>query len=176
MNLNAPNSPPLQTLKLPRQVEADPRRDAIEKLLAQDRRPLWDKGRILVPHLSFIPEFEKALGWALRSRQLERGLEHIEKSLSCEKKGLSALQEKQHTGPAHRISRLLIIPDGNNERFYRACEAILYKHSDRVQGLRINIPFERMGENLFGSDKLVKVLLVRERESVANVLFSLVNI
>lgn len=162
-------------LKLPRQVESDPRRQAIEDLLAKDRRALWDGGKTLVSHIDFTPALEQALERALNERQIERGLENIEKVLYAQKKGIDALRDRDGSAPASRVSRLLVIPDGSPERFYRNCESVLYNHADRVLGLRVNVPFERFGQKLFGKDALIKVLLVSERESVSNVLFSLVK-
>lgn len=164
----------MQALKLPRQLEADPRREALEKLLAQDQRPLWERGRITVAHVAFSETLEKALKKALHDHQIERGLENIEKILNAQKKGLEALRERDGAAPANRISRLLVIPDDCPERFYRNCEAVLFNHGDRVLGLRVDVPFETLADKLFGTDALVKVLMVSERDSVVNVLASLV--
>lgn len=160
-------------LKLPRQVETDPRCHAIEALLARDLRPLWSKGTLAVPHMPFLAPFETALLAAQHSRQLERGLEHIDKLLSGEEHGLLALREKQGTPTANRISRVLVISDDGAERFYRSCEAILIRHADRVLGLRVTVPSAQFGQKLFGADSLVKVVLVSEKAAVTHVLLAL---
>lgn len=162
-------------LKLPREVEADPRHDAIAKLLAQDMRQLWERGTIKVSHVPNSPALEQALDDAQRDRQLERGLEKIETLLRAEQKGITELREKQGQEPANRVSRLLIIPDECPERFYRSCESLLFKNSDRLLGLRVNVPYNVFAQHLFGEGALVKVLLISDRKASANVLFALVH-
>ena len=161
-------------LKLPREVEADPRHDTVVRLLTHDLRPLWEKGTIKVPYISYTPVLEKALDEALYNRHLERGLEKIETLLRGEKKGLTELREKQGQEPANRASRLLIIPDECTERFYRNCDTILFNNSDRVLGLRVNVPYTTFAQQIFGQGALVKALLVSDRKATAHVLFSLV--
>lgn len=160
-------------LKLPRDVEADPRREAVEKLLSQDMRPLWENGTIKVSYVKATPGLEKALNEAKRDGTLERGLEQIESKLRSEKKGLAVLQEKQNREPALRVSRLLLVPDECAERFYRNCEAILFNHSDRLLVLRVNVPYTAFAEKLYGEGALVKALLVSDKKAVARVLFAL---
>lgn len=166
----------LPTLKLPRKVENDPRHEPIEKLLKQNLRPLWEKITISVPHIQFLPPLEEVLTRALSYKQLERGLEHIDQILNSEKKGLDALRQKQKTAPANRVSRLLLIANDGTERFYRACETTLIRHSDRVLCLHLDVPSARLSRNLFGEAQLVKSLLVSDREAVAHVLFSLLSV
>ena len=161
-------------LRLPRQVEADPRCKDIEKLLAQSLQPLWADGTLAVPHLIFTPALEKALKFAFGTKQLERGLEHIDVILNAEQKGQSIIREKEHTAPAYRVSRLLIIPNECTERYYRTCEATLFHHAERVLGLRVDVSHEKFAQG-FLPDEHVKVLLVSERAAVANVLFALVS-
>jgi hypothetical protein len=164
------------TLKLPRNIETDPRREAIENVLARDMRPIWDKGTLNVAHIAFHDELEKALIAARVGRQLERGLENVEKILKNEEPGLAALRERQGAPFANRASRLLIIADDGTERFYRSCESLLYRHADRVLGLRVAVASDRLAENLFGPEKFAKALLVTERAAVANVLLALAHI
>jgi hypothetical protein len=164
----------VSALKLPRKVEADPRHAAVAEALARDLRPLWEKGQIAVPHLSLTPGLEKALLAARDFRQLERGLENIEKILDNEKKGLDALQAKQGTEPALRLSRLLIIADDGAERFNRACESLVHHHADRLLCLRLDVPSSRLSEKLFGADSQSKGILVSDREAVSNTLLALV--
>ena len=166
---------PVPTLKLPRQVELDPRNEDIKKLLAEDLRPLWENGKIKVPHVPFGPTFEAALKFALISKHLDRGLEQIESILNAQQKGLDIRHESEGTSPAYRLCRLLIIPNGCTERFYRTCEAILFRHEDRVLGLRVNVSYEQFALSLFGEGALIKVLLVSDRGSATNVLFALVE-
>lgn len=162
-------------LKLPRSLETDPGREKIEEALARDLKPLWERGALQVPHVPFGAAFEDALVAALGEEQLQRGLEHIERVLAAEEKGLAAVREKKGTATAYRVSRLLVIPDGGVERFYRSCESILLRYGDRVLGLRVDVSCARLAQNLFGADKLVKVLLISDREAATKVLLALAN-
>lgn len=160
-------------LKFPREIEADPRRAAVEATLAKDVRPLWTGGSVAVPHLPFADPFEQALIRALRGKRIERGLEHIDDVLDRESKGLEATRAKHGTPASNRISRLLVMADDGAERFYRQCDSTLRRHRDRVLGLRVTVPSSQLSEKLFGADKLVKVLLVSDREAVTKVLLAL---
>lgn len=164
----------LPILKLPRQVEADPRHEALKQLLAKDLRPLWEKSPFQVAHISFTPKLEEALLKALNFKQIEPGLEHINQILGNEKNGLSAQQKKDGAAPSFRLSRLLIIANDGSERFYRSCESTLMNHGDRVLILAVGVPSSRLSQNLYGPEKAIKALMVSEREAVSNVLFSLI--
>lgn len=165
----------LLTIRLPKKIEADPRHDEIKKMLSEDLRPLWEKGTILVPHVPFFRELEKTLGYALRDKHLARGLENIGNLLNAERKGLAAVHERQGTTQVARVSRLLIIPDKCTERFYRTSEAILFNHSDRLLCLRVDVSYERLAQNLFGEDALVKALLVSDRDATSDALLALLK-
>jgi hypothetical protein len=160
--------------RLPRFIESDPRREALEALLARDARPLWAKGTLPVAHVPYGAPLQRALGDALNQRQLERGLENIEAVLGREQKGLDVRRLRSGSGATDRTSRLLVIADDGSERFYRECEALLVRYADRVLGLRVDAPPGRLA-GLFGPDALIKVLLVSERASVVPVLLSLVD-
>lgn len=160
-------------LKLPRRIETDPARPAIEAALSRDVRPLWERGTIKVAHVELSQALELALCAAADEGQLARGLENIERQLESEKRGLDALREKQGTAPANRVSRLLVMSDDGAERLYRACETILFHHPDRVLGLRVAASSTRLAEKLFGPDQFAKVLLVTEKDAVTAVLLSI---
>lgn len=167
-------------LKLPRVLEIDSQRIAIEGALTSKSSPLWksDTPRddiLNVPHIDFSINLERALQAAMVSRQLERGLEAIEKRLESEERGLSALREKQGSQPAYRISRILIIANDGAERFNRECEKVLRRYSDRVLGIRVNASSERLAQKIFGPEKIAKALLVSDKDAVVNVLKSLVD-
>ena len=169
------NSETAYVLKMPRIIESDPLCDSIEQLLAKNQRPLWRRGTLSVPHLPLSPSLVKALHNAKNIHQIERGLEGIEKILANESKGLDALRKKQGTPNANRISRLLIVSSDGSERFYRQCESILAQHSDRVLGIWIGASAENFTKDMFGAEKISKALLVSDRDSVADVLYSLVE-
>jgi hypothetical protein len=161
--------------KLPRKIEALPEHEALKDLLSQDRRLLWEKGTVEVAAIRWSGGLEQALMKTLGFKQLERGLERIEQLLSYEKKGLVALQAKQGTPPANRVSRVLLIANDGAERFYRACESTLLEHQDRVMGLLLDVGSAELGRKLFGPEKSVKALLVSDKEAVVHVLLSLLG-
>lgn len=167
---------PQGRLKLPREIEATPEQnDAISKVLAESEGPLWEGGRLRVARLPLSPTIEDALLQALNFRKLERGLEQAEKILGAEQKGLLAVQAKQGAAPAQRVSRLLVIARDGAERFNRACESLLARHSDRVLGMLVDVDSERLGLALFGPGKAVKALLVTDRDAVTRILRSLIK-
>ena len=165
----------LPKLKLPRKVELDPRCEGVHKVLGLCLRPLWENSSIQVAQVPLLPNFEKALILALHTRQLEPGLENIDRLLDNEQKGLTALREKQGAAPAHRVSRLLIIANDGSERFYRAVESTLRRHSDRVLILQVDVPSSRLVQKLYGEERAIKALLVSERDGVSQILLSLVG-
>jgi hypothetical protein len=166
----------LLDLKLTRAVETDPRKKSIDTLLKRDCRPLWEKSTLLVPHVPLTHSLGTCLRTLLIRRQLERGLEHIDRILYNEQKGLLALQEKQATPPSLRVSRLFLVSNDGSERFYRACEKTVLQHRERVLFLCIDEPSSKLTQ-LFMNEKdmTLKALLVSDRDAVSGVLFSLVN-
>ena len=164
----------LENHKLPRQIETDPRREKVEQALSRELTPIWEEGTLKIAHLEFSPALEAALVSARVRRHLERGLETIEKVLRNEENGLAALREKNETATSGRVSRLLIIADGGSQRFYRSCEILLSRHADRVLGLRVRVPDTLLSQKIYSKEGMAKALLVSDRDSVSEVLFSLV--
>jgi hypothetical protein len=160
-------------LKLPRQIEADPRCAQVQASIDLDRKVLWEGGKLLVTHLAFTPALRLSLEQSIMARRLERGLEKIETILRNEEKGLAALRTKEGTQPARRISRLFLMEDNGTERFYRSCESLLRKHSDRVLGIRVTSMSGAMVETIFGRSSQVKAILISDKNAVSNVLLSL---
>jgi hypothetical protein len=165
----------MTNLKLPRNIEAHPQHEALKRLLSQDQRLLWKKGTVRVPAIRFNTALEKALTHALALKHLERGLERIDQVLTLEKKGLQALQEKQCTPPAYRVSRILLLANDGAERFYRGCESTLLHNQDRLLGLWLDAGSLQLGLSLFGPEKPVKALLVSDKEAATQVLLSLLE-
>lgn len=166
----------LPVLKLPRQLEATPAQAAIESVLRKDLRPIWEKSEHRIAHVSFSQALETALIQARNFKDMELGLENIDRILMIEKKGISALAEKQGTPPALRISRLLITANDGSERFYRACEKTLLLHSERLLFLCVDVASARLGERLFGPNRSVKALLVSDKAGVSHTLLSLAGV
>lgn len=166
----------LLDLKLTRAVEMDPRHKDIHTLLKSNCKALWEKSNLLIPHVSLTRSLESSLRILFNRRQLERGLENIDRILHNEHKGLQALQAKQGTEPSLRVSRLFLVSNDGSERFYRACEKIALQYKERLLFLCIDEPYSKLSE-LFMPEKemALKALLVSDRDAVSNVLFSLVD-
>jgi len=163
-------------LKLPKDVVADPRHDAVLKLLTTEAKPLWEKGVNGVITLPFSPELSGELRRALAFGFASKGFEQIEKQLAREQKGLDALKEKTPASPQNeRISRLLFLSNDGSERFYRDCDAVLCRYKSRLLGFRLDIGGEEMGNALCGTPKLVRAVLVYDKKAAAQVLLSLVR-
>jgi hypothetical protein len=154
-------------------MELDPRISQIETLVQSNRHPLWNAGSFEVATVPITARLEETLESLQHLRQLERGLEGIGDILAGEKKGLDAQLQKSGSSPANRISRLLLIGDDGSERFNRGCERILKDHADRVLGLRFNTSQSTLMSKLYGEGALAKVLLIKHREAVSRVLWSL---
>lgn len=165
----------MTTLKLPRNIEAHPQYEALKRLLIQNQRLLWEKGTVHVPAVHFDAALEQALTQALSLKHLERGLEHIDQVLTLEKKGIQAMQEKQSTPPAYRVSRILLIANDGAERFYRGCESTLLHNQDRLLSLWLDVGSFQLGLKLFGPEKPVKALLVSDKGAATQVLLSLLG-
>lgn len=162
-------------LKLPRCLEADPLSAKIESVLASNHRLLWGDGTLKAAHFELNEPLIRSLSLARRCGHLKGGLENIEMLLQREEAGLVALQKREKTEGANRISRLIFLSDDGSPRFYRACESLLTKYSGRALGLRLNVNGGTIGKNFFGKDTLVKIVMVEHRDSVAKVLLSLVD-
>jgi len=123
------------TLKLPKDVAADPRHDAVWDLLTTNTTPLWDGANLRVPKFALNQGLAAECSQSVNDRLAIPGLEAISKVLASEQKGLDALMAKAHSVPQNpRVSRLLLMSNGGSKRFYRDCEAMLAKYDQRVIG------------------------------------------
>ena len=172
MNQTAPR-PLLPLLRLPRELEVHDCRETLVKLLASNLRPLWKDSLQQVSQIPITAELENALRLAAHCRQLEVGLENIEKILNREKKGLA--EQGDDSRSALRLSRLLLITNDGSQRFYRACEKILFDHSNRIRILRVDVSSVGFLHSIYGADRAVKAFLISKRQSVCSVLLSLVS-
>lgn len=161
-------------LKLPKDVVADPRHDAIASLLATHAKPLWERGRHPVATLPMTPVLAAELRAALATGQAVQGLELIADKLAAEQKGLDALHHKTPESPQNaRASRLLFLAGDGSTRFYRDCDALLSRYPQRLLACRLEIDGEALGELLLGSVKLVRSVLVLDKKAAARVLLAL---
>jgi hypothetical protein len=162
-------------LKLPKDVMADPRHDAIRALLERDLVPLWEGARHSVPTVPCDRTLANILRGALHSGHAAQGLELITEKLAAEQKGLDAAMKRSGEGPhSARASRLLFIANDGSERFYRDCDGLLARYPQRLLACRIDLPGDALGEALFGAPKLVRSLVVLDKKVVSRALLSLV--
>jgi hypothetical protein len=160
-------------LKLPKDVVADPRHDAVASLLASHARPLWEGGRIDAAHVALGPALAATLREALAAEQACQGLELIAEKLASEQRGLDAVNRKTQAPQNARASRLLFVAGDGSTRFYRDCEALLHRYAQRLLGCRLDVAGEAFGQALFGTPKLVRSVLVFDKKLGAKSLLAL---
>jgi hypothetical protein len=161
-------------LKLPKDVLADPRHEAVSNLLAAHGGLLWEQGRHQVATLPLTDALGAVLRGALAGGHATQGLEVIAEKLEGEQKGLDALNKKTPDSPQNaRVSRILFLANDGSTRFYRDCDALLSRYPQRLLACRLEIPGEALGEALFGSPKLVRSVLVFDKKACARALLAL---
>jgi hypothetical protein len=166
-----PPSPP----KLPKDVVADARHEAVLNLFATNTHVLWEKGVNKVPTLPLNPMLAQVFRRTFALGHASQGLEQISKELGYEQQGLDALVEKMAKGPQNpRISRLLFMANDGSERFYRECDSLLTRYGQRLLGCRLDLSGEEFGNAIFGVPKLVRAALVFDKKAAAQVLLALV--
>lgn len=164
----------MSALKLPKDVVADPRHDAVSSLLATHAGLLWDGGRNRVATLPMTSALAAELRDALTAELACQGLELITTKLASEQKGLDALGKKAPESPQNaRVSRILFLANDGSTRFYRDCDALLSRYPQRLLGCRLDIAGEALGEALLGSPKMVRSVLVLDKKVAARSLLAL---
>jgi hypothetical protein len=162
-------------LKLPKDVAADPRHEALSNLLAAHARPLRDGGQNQAAALPFLPALGAELRVALAAGHACQGLELASEKLAAEQKGLDALRRKAPESPQNaRVSRVLFLAGDGSARFYRDADALLSRHPERLLVCRLDLPGEAVGEALFGAPKLVRAVLIFDKKAAARALLALV--
>lgn len=159
--------------RLPKLVENDPAFEDLKKLLNDCSEPLWSESRVRIPAVPFKKELLDVLQLAKAKDRVVRGLETVERALDVEARGLELVDRKTGVKRQERISRLIILSNDGAERFYRKIEAILREHGARVMAIRVDIDSFTIGEQIFGVEKEVKLLLLEHKETVAAALMSL---
>ncbi len=162
-------------LKLPKELVADPRHDAVCNLLTANATPLWEHGKIRVPTLGLNPSLTAECRRSVIAGQAIPGLESIAEVLRGEQNGLNALNAKSADGPQNpRASRLVLMSHDGSQRFSRDCDEILTEYEQRVIGCKLDVTGEKFGLTLFGRPKLVRALLLIDKRAVARALLALV--
>jgi hypothetical protein len=164
----------MSALKLPKDVVADPRHDAVSTLLTTHAALLWEGGRNPVAKLPLTSALAEELRAALAAEHACQGLELITDKLAAEQKGLDALRHKSPETPQNaRISRVLFLADDGSTRFYRDADALLSRYPQRLLACRLDISGEALGHQLFGNPKLVRAVLVFDKKAAARALLAL---
>jgi len=164
----------MSALKLPKEVLADPRHEAVEHLLTTHAGLLWEGGRHPVATLPMTAALSQELRRALSAGHACQGLELIAERLSSEQKGLDALNAKTPGSPQNaRISRILFLANDGSTRFYRDSEALLSRYPQRLLVCRLDIEGESLGQALLGSPKMVRSVLVFDKKVGAKALLAL---
>ena len=171
------NDPGANTLRLPKQVEADQRGEALRAGLLASRCLLWSGGSIRAPVAQLTPELARSLRSAWSAGRLTRGLERASDALAAEEKGLRLVDERAakegRATRGERVSRLLLLSNDGAERFYRHVESLLRRTGPRALALQLDVSASELGAAALGGDASVRLLLVSHREAVANTLLSL---
>lgn len=164
----------MSVLKLPKDVVADPRHDALVRLLEMRAGLLWEHGRNQVATLPMTNALTAELRGALSAGHAYQGFELISERLASEQKGLDALNKKAADGPQNaRVSRILFLANDGSERFYRDCDALLSRYPQRLLACRLEIAGEALGQALLGSAKMVRSVLVVDKKVGARALLAL---
>jgi len=164
-----------KTLRLPRQVESDPRAQQLLHVLTAKTRVLWQEGEIKVPVAALGSELATALRSALGAGRMIRSLESAEHTLAAEERGLSLADRQSIVPRGVRVSRLLVMADDGAERFYRQVERLLLRHGPRVLAVRLEVDADTLGEVVFGPGRRARLLLIAHKEAVSGVLLSMAD-
>jgi hypothetical protein len=161
-------------IRLPKDIVADPRHDAIVRLLTDRVRPLRDSSQNAVPTLEMNDALAKELGRMLVFDQATQGLEAIVELLAKEQKGLDALNRKSPDQPQReRISRLLLVASDGSERFFHDCDSLMTKYASRMICCRIKLTGDELGARVLPKPRLVRAILIHDKKAVSRVLLGL---
>lgn len=164
-----------KALRLPRQVESDPRAQQLLRILTTKTRLLWQEGELEVSVAALRSELATALRKALGAGQVVRSLESAERTLAAEERGLSLVDRQSVVPRGVRVSRLLVMADDGAERFYRQVERLLRRHGPRLLAVRIEVDADTLGELVFGPGRRARLLLLDHKEAVSGVLLSMAD-
>jgi hypothetical protein len=162
-------------LKLPKDVTADPRHDAVLKLFSNTTQRWWEGGSALLPTVPWTDALKNELRGALVGGLACQGLELITDKLANEQRGLDAVRDKNPSQAQNaRISRVLFVANDGSVRFYRDGEALHLKYGQRLLACRVDVTGDELGLALFGNPKLVRSVLITDKGAAARALLSLV--
>jgi hypothetical protein len=152
----------LQSLRLPKLVESDPRGEALFQSLVEHAQPIRSGSEIFVSVARF-DGLEGALLSAYRDSRVVRGLETAERTLAAEERGLRLADKSSGVKRGARVSRLLLLADDGSDRFYRQVENLLRRHGPRVLAIRLDVDAAGLGAPLFGTGRATRLLMIQHR-------------
>ena len=155
-------------MKLPRQLENERIESDVRAALERESIALYSDSEISIPVLKLNPKLRQHIFYAKSAGALIFGFEAIEEYLANELQGLQNVDSH-----SDRVSRLLIVTNDGSHRFYRGLEFLQRRQGERVLICRLDVDSVTMGNILGFKDKLVKAVLVNRKNSVMNVLKSL---
>jgi hypothetical protein len=160
----------IQSLRLPKLVESDPRGTDLLQKLIEHAQPVRTGSNITLPTAQF-DGLETALQNAHRAGRVIRGLETAEQALTAEERGLHMADQKSGVKRGGRVSRLLLLADDGSHGFYRQVDGLLTRHSPRVLAIRLDVDAAGLGAPLFGEGRKTRLLMIQHKEAVAELLF-----
>ena len=155
-------------MKLPKQLGKEDLEEGVQAALENESIELCSDSNIYIPVLKLNPELRKQIFYAKFQGELIVGSRDIEKYLKNELHGL-----KKVNNLSDRVSRVLIVTNDGSPRFYRQLEFLHKEQGGRVLICRLDIDSVLMGNILELKEKQVKAVLLNRKESVVNVLKSL---
>ncbi len=156
-------------MKLPKQLKIDNIEEQVLEALQKNSIPLYENAEMQIPLLKLTPELRQQIFYAKSLDELIFGYETIAKTLASELKGLQNVNNQ-----SDRISRLLIISNDGSKRFYREFEFLLNRHGERILLCRLDVDSELMGYILGLGQKQVKAIMINRKNSVVNILKSII--
>jgi hypothetical protein len=163
----------IERLRLPKTLENLTWAPALRVALREGAQKLWGGGTIQVPTAAWTEQLAATLVEIEQAGHLVRGLEHAEKKLASEARGLSLVDAKSTTARGVRVSRLLLMSRDGTQRFYRQVERLLCVQGLRVLGVRLDATSSDLGGVVANASGVVRALLVEHKDSVARVLLAL---
>ncbi len=155
-------------MKLPKQLEKEKVESDVRAALDKESIELCRDSNIYIPVLKLNPELREQIFYAKFLGELIIGYRAVEKALENELHGLQNVNNQ-----SDRVSRLLIVTNDGSPRFYRQLEFLHKNQGGRVLICRLDVDSSLMGNILELKDKQVKAVLLNRKESVVNVLKSL---
>jgi len=155
-------------MKLPRQLEKENVESDVRAVLEKESIELCSDSNIHVPVLKLNPELREQIFYAKFLGELIIGYGAAEKALENELHGLQNVNNQ-----SDRVARLLIVTNDGSPRFYRQLEFLHKNQGGRVLICRLDVDSLLMGNILELKNKQVKAVLLNRKESVVNVLKSL---